>query len=107
MQKPYRSKVVVDVTHQGMYHLDTGHKLNAHKTIGRRSGCLLNILCTSHLPLVSTGSIKTEIGAGLVSINFPFLKKISSKFLSKSHFQDFICVLKKMKNLKFSELMKI
>ena len=29
--------------------LDTRRKLNAHKTIRRRPGCLLNVLCTFNL----------------------------------------------------------
>ena len=36
--------------------VDTGHKLNVHKTFGRHPGRLLNFLCTFTLPPVSTGS---------------------------------------------------
>ena len=35
--------------------LDTGHKLNVHKTFRRRPGHLLNVLCTFNLRPVSTG----------------------------------------------------
>ena len=35
--------------------LDTGRKLNVHKTFRRRPGRLLNVLCTFHLRPVSTG----------------------------------------------------
>ena len=35
--------------------VDTGRKLNVHKTFGRRPGRLLNILCTFNLRPVSTG----------------------------------------------------
>ena len=35
--------------------VDTGRKLNVHKTFRRRTGHLLNVLCTSNLRPVSTG----------------------------------------------------
>ena len=38
-----------------LYSLDTGHKLNAHKTFRRRPGRLLNVLCAFILRPVSTG----------------------------------------------------
>ena len=34
---------------------DTGRKFNVHKTLRRRSGQLLNVLCTFNLRHVSTG----------------------------------------------------
>ena len=37
------------------YPVDTGHKLNVHKTFRRHPGCLLNVLCTFNLRPVSTG----------------------------------------------------
>ena len=37
------------------YPIDTGRRLNVHKTFRRRPGCLLNILCTFNLRPVSTG----------------------------------------------------
>ena len=38
-----------------MYPLDTVRKLNLHKTFKRRSGRLLNVLCTVNLRQVSKG----------------------------------------------------
>ena len=35
--------------------VDTGRKLNVHKTFRRRPGHLLNVLCTFNLRPVSTG----------------------------------------------------
>ena len=35
--------------------VDTGRKLNVHKTFRRRPGRLLNVLCTFNLRSVSTG----------------------------------------------------
>ena len=35
--------------------VDTGRKLNVHKTFGRRLGRLLNVLCRFNLRPVSTG----------------------------------------------------
>ena len=37
------------------YPVDTGRKLNVHKTFKRRPGRLLNVLCTFNLRPVSTG----------------------------------------------------
>ena len=37
--------------------VDTGRKLNVHKTFRRRPGRLLNILCTFNLRPVSTGKL--------------------------------------------------
>ena len=37
--------------------IDTGRKLNVHKTFRRRPGRLLNVLCTFNLRPVSTGVI--------------------------------------------------
>ena len=36
--------------------VDTGRKLNVHKTFRRRPGRLLNVLCTFNLRPVSTGA---------------------------------------------------
>ena len=36
--------------------VDTGRELNVHKTLRRRPGHLLNILCTFNLRPMSTGS---------------------------------------------------
>ena len=40
-----------------IYPVDTGRKLNVHKTFGRRPGRLLNVLCTSSLRPVFTGKL--------------------------------------------------
>ena len=45
------SKLTFNVT----YPVDTGRKLNVHKTFRRRPGRLLNVLCTFNLRPVSTG----------------------------------------------------
>ena len=37
--------------------VDTGRKLNAHKTFRRRPGRLLNVLCTFSLRPVSAGKL--------------------------------------------------
>ena len=39
--------------------VDKGRKLSVHKTFRRRSGCLLNALCTFTLRTVSTGFTAT------------------------------------------------
>ena len=40
--------------------VDTGRKLNVHKTFRRRPGRLLNVFCTFNLRPVSTGIIRAE-----------------------------------------------
>ena len=39
------------------FHVDTGRKLNVHKTFRRRPRRLLNVLCKFSLRPVSTGSV--------------------------------------------------
>ena len=51
--------------------LDTRRKLNVHKTLKRRPGCLLDILCTFNLRALFTGNIRTKI----LSFN-PFVASI-------------------------------
>ena len=36
--------------------IDTGSKMNVHKTFRRRPGCLLNVLCMFSLRRLSTGT---------------------------------------------------
>ena len=55
------------------YHLDTGRKLNVHKTLRRRPGRLLNVLCTLNLRPVSRGYF------GILVAHFEY---ISSSFPS-------------------------
>ena len=40
--------------------VDTGRKLNVHKTFRRRPGHLLNVLCTFNLRAVSTGILAIQ-----------------------------------------------
>ena len=44
-----------------LFPVDTGRKLNVHKTFRRRPGRLLNVLCTFNLRPVSTGLSTTLI----------------------------------------------
>ena len=57
--------------------VDTGRKLNVHKTFRRRPGRLLNILCTLNLRPVSTGKTYKLILIYL-SNTIDSLKKIMS-----------------------------
>ena len=45
----------VEISKITAFPVDTGRKLNAHKTFIRRPGRLLNLLCTFNLRPVSTG----------------------------------------------------
>ena len=47
--------------------VDTGRKLNAHKTFRRRPGRRLNVLCTFNLRPVSTGLFLKDFNATLHS----------------------------------------
>ena len=49
--------------------IDTGRKLNVHKTLRRRPGCLLNVLCTFNLRPKSTG---LEFFKCLTAVNICF-----------------------------------
>ena len=42
---------------QSAFPVDTGRKLNVHKTFRRRPGRLLSVLCTFNLRPVSTGLV--------------------------------------------------
>ena len=44
------------------YPIDTGRKLNVHKTFRRRPERLLNVLCTFNLRPVSTGYHTLKVG---------------------------------------------
>ena len=50
--------------------IDTGRKLNVHKTFRRRPGRLLNVLCTFNLRPVSTRLISLERFISLSCLNF-------------------------------------
>ena len=45
---------------ENFFPVDTGHKLNVHKTFRRRAGRLLNVLCTFNLRPASTGLLVGE-----------------------------------------------
>ena len=49
----------------GNHPVDTGRKLNVHKTFRRRPESLLNVLCTSDLRAVSTGQVTMILELGL------------------------------------------
>ena len=49
--------IVAAVLDPPLFPVDTGRKLNVHKTFRRRPGRLLNVLCTINLRPVSTGFI--------------------------------------------------
>ena len=48
------------ITFSGNFPVDTGRKMNVHKTFRRRPERLLNVLCTFNLRPVSTGLTITE-----------------------------------------------
>ena len=63
-----------------IYPVDTGRKLNVHKTFKRRPGRLLNVLCTFNLRPVSTGMVLRRF----FSV-FQLAKSISIHFTLASH----------------------
>ena len=48
-------KCIMIINTNNGHPVDTGRKLNVHKTFRRRPGLLLNVLCTFNLRPVSTG----------------------------------------------------
>ena len=48
--------------------VDTGRKLNVHKTFRRRPGCLLNVLCTFNLRPVYTGILAVAVSSRYINI---------------------------------------
>ena len=68
------------------YPVDTGRKLNAHKTFRRLPGRLLNVLCTSNLRPVSTGSIFFIFGSlwyFITKCDISVYHKMWQKFITK------------------------
>ena len=64
------------------YPVNSGRKLNVHKTFRRRPECLLNVLCTFNLRPVSTGyGIR-----GLANSWFFFLFPSRSQYVSINNF---------------------
>ena len=58
----------VQVLASEVYPVDTGRKLNVHKTFGGRPGRLLNVLCTFNLRPVSTGhKVKHELSPQIMN----------------------------------------
>ena len=52
---PKKRTILYSKFHAGYYPIDTGSKMNVHKTFRRRPGRLLNVLCTFNLRPASTG----------------------------------------------------
>ena len=56
IKKVHLGKKGLHLNKKGKNPVDTGRKLNVHKTFQRRPGRLLNVLCTFNLGPVSTGN---------------------------------------------------
>ena len=75
--------------------LDTGRKLNVHKTFRRRPRRLLNVLCTLNLHLVPTGERShifkmlnfSKIAQALVNITKILYLKMNIEFVYRSVFR--------------------
>ena len=62
------------ISDRSSHPVDTGRKLNVHKTLRRRPGRLLNVLCTFNLRSMSTGQLKsTKNDSKRVTILLPQL----------------------------------
>ena len=78
-----------------LFHLDTGHKLNAHKTFRRRPGRLLNVSCKFNLRPLSSGfhceiiqdifSIKQLLKKKQFSLRLKRQRKFKNKKKKKMH----------------------
>ena len=66
--------------------VDTGRKLNVHKTFRRRPGRLLNVLCTFNLRPVSTGTVLFHFQSiRLLVILYSQVYVLSFRYLLKMH----------------------
>ena len=76
------TRIEIIVTFLGLFNsitpVDTGRKLNVHKTFRRRPGRLLNVLCTFNLRPVSTGTW-LQISSRINKIVYIAILKGSSK----------------------------
>ena len=57
----HESSHFINIRIHGRNPVDTGRKLNVHKTFRRRPGRLLNVLCTFNLRPASTGKVSQKI----------------------------------------------
>ena len=97
--------------------VDTGRKLNVHKTFRRRPGRLLNVLCTFNLRPVSTGfevfilmwqvlfklyiAYYRKLGTNTTSPSMSSLEKLHSVPLSKSFISIFRILYFNYESLKY------
>ena len=58
LSKQHAASVKLQQKRKQINPVDTGRKLNVHKTFRRRPGRLLNVLCTFNLRPVSTGNLR-------------------------------------------------
>ena len=67
---------------QNNYPVDTGRKLNVHKTFRRRPGRILNVLCTFNLRPVSTGNCEEhlQVTPSLNLIKYLLFERVSFLF---------------------------
>ena len=68
--------------------VDTGRKLNVHKTFRRRPKCLLNVLCAFNLRPVSTWVLQIKMFLFLPKLNYVNLNFVTFQLESMSQQKD-------------------
>ena len=82
---------------EGVWPVDTGRKLNVHKTFRIRPGRLLNVLCTFNLRPVSAGYLVLGILENIKNEMHSFDMISSSQ--GEYNMFDFRCVFKTLLNI--------
>ena len=66
--------------------VDTGHKLNVHRTFRKRPGCLLNVLCTFNYVLYLLEQYHCDVYSSLVLTAKPFTLLLTLCDMLLTHF---------------------
>ena len=66
--------------------VDTGHKLNVHRTFRKRPGCLLNVLCTFNYVLYLLEQYHCDVYSSLVLTAKPFTLFLTLCDMLLTHF---------------------
>ena len=66
--------------------VDTGHKLNVHRTFRKRPGCLLNVLCTFNYVLYLLEQYHCDVYSSLVLTAKPFTLLLTLCDMPLTHF---------------------
>ena len=83
--------------------VDTGRKFNVHKTVRRRPGRLLNLLCTLNLCLVSTGNVCSKSILRTLGVIYYLIKIFRITNISYPLIRTRTCAYQGVRYVSFSE----